>query len=69
MATNTQPHEAPSREELTSGKIYAEIMNLIEDTQKKRVERQWHPLWVGAAIFGAGAALATALVGIMKTFL
>jgi len=42
---------------------------LRAEARKMQTESKWHPLWVGAAIFGAGAALATALVGIMKTFL
>jgi len=86
-AMSTTTHNEPSRDQIDIEKIRAEIMNLMEDSWKKaeerakmqdereklRIETKWHPLWVVAAIFGAGAALATALatalVGILKALL
>jgi len=46
------------KDDLDIERIRAEITSLLESSRKMRVERQWHPIWVGAAIFAAGATLA-----------
>jgi len=63
MTTETQHN--PNREEIEIGKIFAEMINLLEDTRKKQsesqklnVEAKWHPVWVSAALLAGGAALA-----------
>jgi len=76
VKTNTQTHAPPSREELASGKIYAEIMNLIEDTQKKRVETQklsaetkWYPVRYLGGVFIAAVVFLGAVIAAVKAFL
>jgi len=38
MTTKTQPD--PNREQIEMGKLFAEMMNLIEDTRKKSEEQE-----------------------------
>jgi len=66
----TETDHIPSREKLETGKLFAEMMNLLEDTRKKedervkiRTETKWHPLVVGAGLFSAGAVFFGAMVG------
>jgi len=63
MADETQRN--PSREEIETSKLVAEMINLMTETRKMQTETlkiasgmQWYPLVVGAGILGAGAALA-----------
>jgi len=46
------------KDELDIEKIRAEITNLLDSSRKMQVEAKWHPIWVGAAIFAAGATVA-----------
>jgi len=54
---NSKPH-IHSFSEVELRKILAEIDNLLAETRKMQTETRWHPIWVGAAIFAAGATLA-----------
>jgi len=63
MADETQRN--PSREEIETSKLVAEMINLMTETRKMQTETlkiaseiRWYPLVVGAGILGAGAALA-----------
>jgi|GEM_PF-2176494 len=37
---NAQTHNEPSRDQIEMGKIFAEMMNLLEDTRRKEDERE-----------------------------
>jgi len=76
-------HETPHREPIDTEKIRAdiekiraEITNLIEDTRKKederekiRAETRWHPLFIVAGAFAAGAVFLGAVVAAVKALL
>jgi len=77
MTTKTQPDS--NREQVEIGKLVAEMLNLIEDTRKKederekiRAETRWHPLFIVAGAFAAGAgflaAAVAAVAGLIKLF-
>jgi len=73
---STETHKAPSREELASGKIYAEIMNLLEDTRKKedereklRAETKWYPIRYLGGVFIAAVVFLGAVIVAVKAFL
>jgi len=55
--SNETPHN-PSREEIETSKLVAEMINLMTETRKMQTETKWHPVWVSAALLAAGAALA-----------
>jgi len=73
---STETNKIPSREELASGKIYAEIMNLLEDTRKKedereklRTETKWYPVRYLGGVFIAAVIFLGAVIAAVKAFL
>jgi len=66
---NTETNKTPGREELENGKLYAEIMNLISESQKMQAETKLYPIkYLTAVIIGTVVFLG-AIVGLVKAFL
>ena len=51
------------RQELKDRILMAELANKTADTALKNEQRHWEPVKAMAAAFGAGVAVATALIG------
>jgi hypothetical protein len=51
------------RQELKDRILMAELANKTADTALKNEQRTWEPVKAMAAAFGAGLAVATALIG------
>jgi len=64
---NTETQHNPHREEIETSKLVAEMINLMAETRKMQTETRWHPLFIVAGAFAAGAGFLAAVVAAMKT--
>jgi len=74
MATDTPNN--PSRDQVATGKLFAEMMNLIENTRQKQAETQklsaetkWYPVRYLGGVFIAAVVFWGAVIAAVKAFL
>lgn len=49
-------------------KMRVEIDKMRSEVLKISTETRWHPMMIGAGLLGAGAAIATAIMTVVRTF-
>jgi len=73
---DTSTRNDPNRDQIEMGKIFAEMMNLIEDTRKKQAETQklsaetkWYLVRYLGGVFIAAVIFLGAVIAAVKAFL